>query len=125
MKHSVGPELNQVPIEDLRRLNCGRAMHPRAERAQDASEDCSAAEALEYRLELCMNDSAAPPSELREHWPAVRCICRAKAPYEKPLQANVYESDDERDEKSAVYKRKRERKVAKAIMRRLRVEQRC
>eukprot|EP00964_Phaeocystis_antarctica_P061499 scaffold36772_cov82-Phaeocystis_antarctica.AAC.2 len=33
LKHSVGPELDQVPIEDLRRLNCSRAVHSRAERA--------------------------------------------------------------------------------------------
>eukprot|EP00964_Phaeocystis_antarctica_P148967 scaffold115961_cov72-Phaeocystis_antarctica.AAC.1 len=72
MEHGVRPELDQVPIEDLRCLNRGRGVHPRAERAQDASQDCSAAEALEYRLELCMNYSAAPPSELCEHWPAVR-----------------------------------------------------
>ena len=98
LKHGVGPEVDQVPVEDLRRLNCGRAVHPRAESAQDAGQDCSTAEALKCRLELCMYDSAAPPAELREHWPAVRCVRRAKAPYEKPLQANVYESDNEGDE---------------------------
>eukprot|EP00964_Phaeocystis_antarctica_P148075 scaffold114811_cov80-Phaeocystis_antarctica.AAC.4 len=75
--HGVRPELDQVPIEDPRCLNRGRVVHPRAERAHDASQECSAAKALKCRLELCMNDSAAPPSELCEHWPAVRYICRA------------------------------------------------
>eukprot|EP00964_Phaeocystis_antarctica_P004207 scaffold2271_cov64-Phaeocystis_antarctica.AAC.4 len=66
-----------VPIKDLRRLNGSRVVHPSAERAQDVSQDRSAAVALKCRLELCVYDSAAPPSELREHWPAVRCVRRA------------------------------------------------
>eukprot|EP00964_Phaeocystis_antarctica_P138223 scaffold102890_cov72-Phaeocystis_antarctica.AAC.2 len=73
-KHGVRPELDQVPVENLRRLNCGRAVHPRAKRTQDIIQDCSTAKELKCRLELCMYDSAAPPAELREHWPAVRCV---------------------------------------------------
>eukprot|EP00964_Phaeocystis_antarctica_P163209 scaffold138976_cov133-Phaeocystis_antarctica.AAC.2 len=70
-QYGVRSELDQVPVEDPRCLNRGRVVHPRAERAQDVSQDRSATEALKCRLELCMNDSAAPPSELREHEPAV------------------------------------------------------
>eukprot|EP00964_Phaeocystis_antarctica_P019170 scaffold10576_cov74-Phaeocystis_antarctica.AAC.5 len=77
LKHGVRPELDQVPIKNLRCLNGSRAVHLSAERAQDVSQDRSATEALKCRLELCVYDSAAPPSELREHWPAVRCVRRA------------------------------------------------
>eukprot|EP00964_Phaeocystis_antarctica_P138225 scaffold102891_cov72-Phaeocystis_antarctica.AAC.1 len=61
LKHGVGPEVDQVPVENLRRLNCGRAVHPRAERTQDIIQDCSTAEALKCRLELCMYDSMIRP----------------------------------------------------------------
>eukprot|EP00964_Phaeocystis_antarctica_P057295 scaffold33900_cov73-Phaeocystis_antarctica.AAC.2 len=109
LKHSVGPELDQVPIENLRRLNRGRAVHPRAERAQDAGQYCSTAEALKCRFEQCMNDSAAPPSELREHWPA----------------ADGDESDDAGDQESAVNERKRQSEVAKTVGCLSGVMQRC
>eukprot|EP00964_Phaeocystis_antarctica_P042499 scaffold24364_cov70-Phaeocystis_antarctica.AAC.4 len=98
LKHGVRPEFDQVPIEDLRRLNGSRAVHPRAECAQDVSQDRSAAETFKCRLELCVYDSAAPPSKLREHWPAVRCVRRAQPPDQKPLQADGNESDVAGDE---------------------------
>eukprot|EP00964_Phaeocystis_antarctica_P028107 scaffold15837_cov54-Phaeocystis_antarctica.AAC.2 len=46
LKHGVGPEVDQVPIENLRCLNGSRAVHLSAERAQDVSQDRSATEAL-------------------------------------------------------------------------------
>eukprot|EP00964_Phaeocystis_antarctica_P029507 scaffold16628_cov78-Phaeocystis_antarctica.AAC.3 len=85
LKHGVRPELDQVPIENLRCLKGSRAVHPSAERAQDVSQDRSATEALKCRRELCVYDSTAPPSELCEHWPAVWCVRRAQPPHQKPL----------------------------------------
>ena len=75
-------------------------MYPGAERTQDVIQDCSTAEAFKCRLELCVYDSAAPPSKVREHWPAMWYIRRAQPPHEKPFQANVYESENEGDEES-------------------------